>query len=635
MRHRGPERTVHQSASMMGRRDFLALGAAAGAAALLPGRVFAETKTGVKLYGLSAFGDLKYPADFPHFGYVNTDAPKGGVFNFGPSQWVFNQNPYTFNTLNSFVPKGDSPPRMEMCFDSLMTSALDEPDSVYGLLAETVTISADRNSFTFDLRPQARWHDGTPLTAEDAAYTFNLFKDEGHPDLSLPLRELSETIPVDDRTLRLTFSGKQSERTILDVVTFPILSKAYFAKVPFNSARLEAPLGSGPYKVGLVRAGQTIELERVADYWGADLSINRGQYNFDRLRIEFYGNRQAAFEAFKKGDVCFREEATSRLWATGYDFPALKAGKVVKREFPAEKRPSMQAVAVNQRRERFRDVRVRRAIALCFDFEWTNKSLFYGLYDRSQSCFETSDFKAQGTPSPDELALLEPLRDRLPPEVFGEAYALPPSDGSGRDRKLLREAQRLMSEAGWKRSGAAFRNAAGEAFDLELLVDDDGFVRICQPWVDNLRAVGFNASIRLVDSAQHQERQATFDFDLIMMALLFSPTPTREGMDGIFHSRSANLQGSRNLPGTADPAIDILVDRLSQVKDRADLITVMRCLDRVLRARMDWIPSWYSANHRVAFWDMFGFKEPKPDYGFAMEALWWFDQDKAAKIGKA
>jgi len=621
--------------AVLSRRDLMALGGAAAAAALLPGRAFAATPTETKLHGLSAFGDLKYPAGFPHFDYVNPDAPKGGTFNFGPSQWVFNQNPYTFNTLNSFVPKGDSPPRMEMCFDSLMTGALDEPDSIYGQLAETVTLSDDRNTFTFDLRPEARWHDGSPLTAEDAAFTYNLFKEQGHPDLSLPLREMTQATAVDAGTFRLVFSGKQSERTILDVATFPILSKAYFASTPFDSSRMIAPLGSGPYKVGLVHAGQTIEFERVADYWGRDLAVNRGQFHFDRLRIEFYGDRQAAFEAFKKGDVQFREEATSRIWATGYDFPALKAGKVVKREFPSEKRPLLYGTALNQRRERFRDVRVRRAIALCFDFEWTNKSLFYGLYERSQSNFERSDFAATGVPSREELALLEPLRDKLPPDVFGAVYSLPASDGSGRDRKLLREAQKLMTEAGWKRSGQFFQNAAGEVFKLEFLADDEGLVRVYTPWVENLRAVGFDASTRLVESAQHQERQATFDFDMIAMAVLFSPTPTREGMDGIFHSRSANLQGSRNLPGTADPAIDALIETIDQVKSRAELIAVLRCLDRVLRARMDWIPSWYSANHRVAFWDMFGFKEPKPDYGFAMEALWWFDKDKAAKIGKA
>ena len=411
---------------------------------------------------------------------------------------------------------------------------------------------------------------------------------------ALTLRELTEAAALDDTTLRLTFSGKQSSRTILDAAIFPILSKAYFDRVPFDCSRMEPPLGSGPYKVGLVRAGQTIEYERVADYWGRDLPVNRGIYNFDRLRVEFYGDRQAAFEAFKKGEILFREEATSRIWATSYDFPAIKAGKVVKREFPSEKRPAMQATAVNQRRERFRDVRVRRAIALCFDFEWTNKSLFYGLYDRSQSCFERSEFKATGVPSAQELVLLEPMRDRLPPEVFGEAYQLPPSNGSGRDRKQLGEARRLMAEAGWKPAGRFFQNEKGETFTLEILVDDEEFIRIYSPWVESLRAIGFDASLRQVDSAQHQARQVSFDFDMISMALLFSPTPTRESMDSIFHSKSAELAGSRNLSGTAEPAIDMLVEAIAGVTNRQELTTVLNALDRVLRARMDWIPSWYS-----------------------------------------
>ena len=542
--------------SALSRREFLALGAAASAAHLMAGKAFAATPTGQKLHGLSAFGSLKYPADFKQFDYVNVDAPKGGTFNFGPSQWVFNQNPYTFNTLNSFVAKGDSPPRMEMCFDSLMVSALDEPDSVYGQLAESVTLSEDRNSFEFALRPEAKFHDGSPLTAEDAAFTFNLFKQDGHPDLSLPLAELTEAVAIDAKTLRLTFSGKQSERTILDVVTFPILSKAYFDKNPFNGARLEAPLGSGPYKVGLVRAGQTIEFERVADYWGKDLPVNRGLFHFDRIRIEFYGNRQAAFEAFKKGEVHFREEATSRLWATAYDFPAIVAGKVVKREFPAEKRPSMQAIAMNQRRERFRDVRVRRAIAMCFDFEWTNKSLFYGLYERSQSSFEKSEFKATGAPGPDELALLEPLREKLPPEIFGEVYIQPASDGSGRDRKLLGDANRLMGEAGWKRSGKFYQNAAGETFRIEMLVDDEAFERIFSPWVENLIAVGFDASIRMVESAQ--AAKAPIQRIVVFGSLVDYDASPLVGVDiqaGPDHASVESVTLSRDMP-----FVDVVLD---------------------------------------------------------------------------
>ncbi|WP_353646068.1 extracellular solute-binding protein [Mesorhizobium sp. WSM2239] len=620
------------------RRSFLAGAASAAAAPLLPSFAFAATPTGTKLHGLSAFGDLKYAADFPHFDYVNPDAPKGGMFNFSPPSWFFNQSTLTFNTLNSFVPRGDAPPRMELCFDSLMTGpltgALDEPDAVYGLLAETVTLSDDRNTFEFGLRPEAKFHDGTPLTAEDCAFTFKLFKKEGHPTLLLPLSEMTDAVAVDARTFRLVFSGKQSERSVLNVVGFPILSKAYFEANPFDGRGLKPLLGSGPYKVGHAAAGQTIEYERVPDYWGRDLAVNRGLYNFDRIRIEFYSERQAAFEAFKKGNIHYRQEHTARVWATGYDFPALKAGKVIKREFPAEKRPSMQATAINQRRERFRDRRVRQAIALCFDFEWTKRNLFYDAYERSQSSFEKSDYKAEGMPSPAELELLEPLRDNIPPEAFGEAVIQPVSDGSGRDRKLLGAASKLLAEAGWKRNGRSVANGEGEPLTVEILVQDEAFVRIDTPWVENMKAIGIDASIRMVDSAQYQARQADFDFDMVSMALSFTATPTRDDMESLFHSRSANLPGARNLPGIADPAIDALIDAVGRAADRESLVTAVRALDRVLRARLDWIPNWFAANHRAAFWDMFGFKEPKPDYGFPVEAMWWFDKDKAAAIGK-
>lgn len=619
-------------AALLSRRDFLALGSAA---ALLPGVAFAAAPTGTKLHGLSAFGDLKYPPDFKQFDYVNAEAPKGGTFIFSPPSWIFNQNPLTFNTLNTFVAKGDAPPRMEMCFDSLMASALDEPDALYGLVAESVTISADRNTFEFSLRPEARFHDGSPLTAEDVAYSFTQFKKDGHPDLLLPLTQMTEAVAVDARTFRLTFSGKQSARTILGVAGFPIVSKAYFEANGFTSASMKPPLGSGPYRVGRVVAGQTIEYERVEDYWAHDLPVSRGLYNFDRIRIEFYRDRQAGFEAFKKGDVLFRQEFTARVWATGYDFPALKEGKVVKREFPAEKRPIMQATAINQRRERFRDPRVRRAIGMCFDFEWARRNLFYDSYERSHSCFERSAYRAEGLPSPEELALLEPLRGKIPDAAFGEAVMQPVSDGSGRDRKLLGAAARLLAEAGWKRSGQFVQNEKGEPLTLELLVDDDDWIRIHSPWVENMRAIGIDASIRVVDSAQYTNRQLEFDFDAISMALSFAATPSRDEIEGLFHSRSATLPGSKNLPGIADPAVDALVEAAGSADSRESLTTALRALDRVLRARQDWIPNWYLANHRAAFWDMFGFKEPKPDFGFPVEALWWFDKDKAAAIGKA
>lgn len=617
------------------RRGFLALSGAALLSPFLDRRGFAAVPAGQPLHGLSAFGELKYPPGFTHFDHASLEAPKGGTFNFSPPNWGYNQNVLTFNTLNSFVSRGDAPPRMELCFDSLMVRALDEPDAIYGLLAETVTISEDRNTFTFRLRPGARFHDGTALTADDVAFSYTLFKQGGHPSLQLPLLQMTEAVAPDPATFRITFNGEQSARTVLAVAQFPVVSKTFYENNPFDSSQINPPLGSGPYKVGLVRPGLTIEYDRVVDYWGRDLPVRRGFNHFDRIRIEFFRDRQAGFEAFKKGDVTFRQEFTSRTWATGYDFPAVGEGRVVRREFPSELRPSMQGWALNQRRTRFADVRVREAIGLCFDFEWTRRNLFYGAYERSQSCFERSTYKAQGLPDEAELALIDRLGERLPAAVRGEPVMQPVSDGSGRDRALLREAARLLKEAGWTRRGEFLRNDAGETLALEMLVQDEVFVRVNSPFVENLKAVGLDASIRLVDATQYQARQLEFDFDMVGIAASFTATPTGDELSQYFHSRSASVPGSRNLPGTADPAIDELIGIAEGAADRESFTTAMRVLDRALRARRDWIPNWYAANHRAAYWDMFGFREPKPDYGFPVEVMWWFDEDRAKSIGKA
>jgi microcin C transport system substrate-binding protein len=446
---------------------------------------------------------------------------------------------------------------------------------------------------------------------------------------------MADAVADDPHTFRLVFTGSQSPRLILTAATFPIFSRADVEKNGFERSGLAPLLGCGPFKVGRVAPGQSIEYDRVADYWGADLPVRRGLNHFDRLRIEFYGERQAAFEAFKKGEITFRQEFTSRVWATGYDFPAATDGRVVKREFPSEKRPSMQAWALNQRRPQFRDVRVREAVGLCFDFEWTRRNLFYDAYDRSQSCFERSDFRAEGMPSAGELQVMEPLRDMLPEAAFGEAVMQPVSNGSGRDRALLAKASRLLGEAGWTRRDGKMTDAAGEPLRLEILVQDDTFVRIDTPFMENMRAVGIDASIRMVDATQYEARQRNFEFDMLSLAMSFGATPTRDSLFNMFHSGSAAQSGSRNLPGTADAGIDALVDLVGKAEDRETLTSVMRALDRVLRARRDWIPNWFAANHRAAFWDMFGFSEPKPDYGFPVESLWWFDKDKAAAIGKA
>lgn len=614
--------------------------AGAGATAALLGlpvsltRAFAQNPTGERLHGLSAFGELKYAPDFTHFDYVNPEAPKGGRFHYSPPNWLFNQSPQTFNTLNTFVLSGDAPPRMENCFDSLMTSALDEPDSIYCHLAEWAEIAEDRNTYRFGLRPEALFHDGTPLTAEDVVFSFNLLKAEGHPSLATALRDMESIEAADPATVVLRFNGQHSARTVLAVASIPVLSQLYYTANPFDSGSLDIPLSSGPYRPGRVESGRFIEYERVRDYWAADLPTARGLSNFDVVRLEFYAERLAEFEAFKKGNIHWRQEATAQVWATGYDFPAVTEERVLKAEFPREKRPTMQAWAVNQRRAPFDDWRVRQAINLCFDFEWTNEKIFYGAYDRSQSLFENSEFKAEGLPGEAERALLESLESDVPEAAFGEAVTQPVSDGSGRDRELLREADRLLREAGFERQGGALLKD-GKPLTLEILIHASVFERLHAGMIQNLRRLGVDAGIRLIDPAQYNARLMDYDFDMTMFAISFTATPTAEGLDQVFSTRSAEIPGTRNLPGAKVEIYDELLERLAQAQSRDELITVMKVMDRVLRARLDWIPNWYSANHLVAYWDMFGFKEPKPDYGWPVESLWWYDEEKATAIGRA
>ncbi len=617
------------------RRQFLSASAASAFASLVPSVSLAQNPTNKKLHGLSAFGDLKYPANYTHFDDAALDAPKGGTFAFSPSNWAFNQNIQTFNTLNSFVLQGDAPPRMELCYDSLMTGALDEPDSLYCALASSVEISPDRNTYTFEIRPEARFHDGSAVTAEDVAFSYTILKEQGHPALAQSLRDMASATATSDSVFQLTFNGEQSDRAILGAVGVPILSKAYHEENPIDASTLTPPVSSGQWKVHRVQAGKFIEYKRDENYWAKDMPFAVGFNHFDILRIEFFRDRIAPFEAFKKGDITWREEFTSKIWATEYNFPAVKDGRVLLREFPSELIPTMQGWAVNSRRAKFADPRTREAIGLCFNFEWTNKNQFFDRYNRSASIFETSEFKAQGLPSEAELKLLEPYRDELPEEVFGEAIVPYVSDVRGNDRNALRNASRLLKQAGWKREGGTLVNEAGEPLEIEFLIRSPTFERVLGNYVENLTKIGAKPSIRLVDPSQFQARLDEYDFDMVGVAARFGATPTAESMRFFLHSETADINGTRNYPAIKSPVIDGLLETMKTVSDRDELTTLLRAIDRVLRPMHLWIPNWHAANHPVAYWDMFGFKEPKPDYSFAVESLWWFDEEKAKAIGKA
>ncbi|HYA06997.1 MAG TPA: extracellular solute-binding protein, partial [Xanthobacteraceae bacterium] len=426
----------------------LALSAGVAAVALRTSLRGARADEDIESHGLSAFDDLGYAADFKHFRYVDPNAPKGGTFSqIGPDR-QYNQNFLTFNSLNSYILKGDAAQGMDLTFATLMARAEDEPDAMYGFAAEKVRHSADGLTYRFYIRQQAAFHDGTRLTAHDVAFSLNILKAKGHPIITQYLRDFIGAAADDDATVTVKFAAKRARDVPLFVAGLPIFSRAYYAAKPFDQSTLEPPLGSGPYKVGRFDAGRFIEYERVKDFWGADLPVNRGQYNFDVVRFEYYRDREVGFEGFTARNYLFREEFTSRTWATRYDFPALKSGRVKKDVLPDDTPSGAQGWFINTRRTKFADPRLREALCDAFDFEWTNKTIMYGAYDRTVSVFQNSDMMAQGLPSEQELKLLAPFRGRVADEVFGEPYLPPVSDGSGADRALLRKASKLLQDAG-------------------------------------------------------------------------------------------------------------------------------------------------------------------------------------------
>jgi microcin C transport system substrate-binding protein len=437
---------------------------------------------------------------------------------------------------------------------------------------------------------------------------------------------------TDVATVVVTLDGSEARDTILSVAGMPVFSKAYYTTHPFDSSSLDPPLGSGPYKVGNVAAPSFIEYQRVPDYWGAELPVNVGFDNFDTVRIDFYQEREAAFEAFKIGSITFREEFTSATWAQQYDFPAVMDGRVKKTLFPSERVPSLQHFFFNTRLRKFADPRTRQAIGLAFDFEWSNQNLFFGVYTREVSFFQNSDFMAAGMPSPAEVALLEPYRGQVPDDVFGEPPIPPKSDGSGKDRVLLKRASDLLAAAGWKLSGNNLVAADGTPLTVEFLIDAQVFERILSPWVANLKAIGIDATLREVDPSQYADRVNTFDFEMILTAWGFGATQI-SGFDQIFGSAAADQPGSDNQAGIKSKAVDGLIAQLPKLNTREDLVAIMRSMDRVLRAGQYSVPSWYSADHKVAHWAIFGWPDKKPDYAFSPETSWWFDADKARAIG--
>lgn len=609
--------------------------------------------TAAPSHGLSAFGDLKYPADFKAFDYQNPGAPKAGrIAMIGSGGRI------TFDSFNGFILKGDAAQGLEELFDSLMVRAFDEPDAVYGLVASSADVADDKHSVTFALRPEAKFADGTPLTADDVVFSLDVLKSKGHPSFGIALRDVAKAEALDPHTVKYSFTGDLVRDLPMTIAGLPIFSKAYYTAHDFAASSLDPPLGSGPYKIGEFKPGTFVTFKRRDDYWAKDLPVNKGRYNFDEVRYEYYRDRTAELEALLSGTYDFREEFTSKDWANAYNnVPAIKDGRLLREVLPDESPSGAQGFFINTRRAKFTDKRVRQALDLAFDFEWSNKNLFFGLYKRTNSYFENSDMKAAGPPGAGELKLLEPYRAKLPPDVFGEPYTSPVTDGTGADRRNLRQAQQLLAAAGWKLSREPMadpgcggfcrllksvglkstdtrnilRNAAGEPLDVEFLIFETAFERILGPYIKNLEQLGIQPTIRRVDPAQYEQRLKSFDFDLIVQRYSLRLTPGVE-MKTYWGTEAAKTDGSFNLAGIADPVVDALVDNVMAATSRAELLNATRAIDRVLRAGHYWVPHWYKASFALVYWNKFGWPAVKPKYDRGAIHTWWYDAEKAAKL---
>ena len=576
--------------------------------------------------GLSAFGDLKYPADSKHFDYVNPDAPKGGRLASRGTLAID-----TFDSFNGYILKGNAAQNIGLLFDSLMVRANDEPDAVYGLVAKTADLAPDKKSVTFQLRGEARFLDDTKLTGEDVCDSFRLLSTEGHERIRILIRDVEKCEVLSPYEVRYTFKGENTRDLPLVIAELPIFSKAYYATHDFTKTTLEPPLGSGPYKIRDFKVGQYVAYIRRADYWAADLPVNKGRWNFDEIRMEYFKDRTAVVEALKAGILDLHEEFTSRDWATAYNIKSVMEGRLIKEVLPDKTPSGAQGFYINLRREKFQDIRVRKALDLAFDFEWTNTNLFYKSYQRTTSFFENSPLMAKGKPSEEELKILEPFRKELRPEVFDEAYVPPVSDGSGQDRKLLKQASQLLAEAGWQRKGTQLVNAKGEKLTMEFLIDDPTSERITAPYVKNLRLLGIDATMRNIDPAQHEQRVKEFDFDTEIMRLVGGQTPGIE-LRGQLGSQSAKAMGSYNLSGIALPVVDALIDKMITAKSREELLFTGRALDRVLRAEHIWVSNWGKPSHWIVRWDIFEKPKIQPDYDVGIQDTWWINAEKAKTL---
>ncbi len=541
---------------------------------------------------LSLYDPCKYPAGFTHFDYVNPDAPKGGSVKLSETG--------TFDTLNPFILKGVKAPAISMIFDSLMVSSLDEPQSMYGLIAESADLSADKSSITFALRKSARFHDGSPITADDVIFSYETLISKGDPTYRIMFAPVKSAQKIDAHTMRFTLDTSVREAALI-AAALPVFSKNYYSKIDFEKTTLDSPLGSSAYKVQSVDAGRSIIYERVKDYWAKNLSVARGQYNFDVIRYDMYRDENVALEAFKSGQYDFRREYIARNWATAYDHPAVKDGRIIKKDVPDMSPQGMQGFIYNTRKPALSDKRVRQAIGLAMDFEWLNKTIFYGAYKRNRSFFGNTDFEA---------------KDAAPPPV---------TDGSGNPRENLLKAQALLTEAGWKvEKGKRMKD--GQLLTIEFMLRQPTMERVIGPMRKNLDRLGITTSIRMVDDSQYQKRIDEKDFDIVSIWInrgLFYPG--NEQM-ALWHSSQADVKGGNNLAGTNNPELDAILTALTSAKNKDDLVKAGQALDRILLTEHYVIPNWQSGSFRIAYWNKFAMPPTPPKYGLAFESWWMKDK---------
>jgi microcin C transport system substrate-binding protein len=583
-----------------------------------------------KQHAMSLIGAPKYGPDFKHFGYVNPNAPKGGSARLTAIG--------TFDSLNIIPYKGNKAAGLGFIYEQLMAASLDEPATEYGHLAEWVSYPEDYSSVTYKLREAARWHDGKPITPEDVIFSLQIQKDN-NPQYAFYYKNITKAEKTGDREVTFYFDEKNNRELPQIIGQLVVLPKHFYegegaaARDP-SKTWLDMPLGSGPYRVKAFEPGRYIAYERVKDYWGAGLPVNAGQNNLDEIRFEYFRDRQVSFEAFKAGKIDYFTENSAKSWATEYDFPALKSGKVIKRgDIHLDLPEAMQAFSLNLRRPKFADARVRQAFNLMFNFEWMNKNLFYGQYKRTSSFFENTELASRGLPTGKELEILETVRDQVPAEVFTQEYENPVNDEQATvDRRNQRKASELMREAGWTvKDGVAVNEKTGEPFKAEFLLVSPLFERIVSPYAQALQKLGIQTSVRVIDSAQFKQRTDTFDFDIIVDTFVRTESPGNEQRE-FWGSEAADRPGSGNTPGIKNPAIDKLIHRVIFAKDREELVAASRALDRVLLWNHFVVPHYYSPNERFAYWDKYSHPVPLPSRAIGFPTIWWHDETKAAKL---